>query len=236
MYQTYIFDLYGTLIDIETDENCPQLWDAMMHHFRYKGMETTAAELKRLVDEEVERQLSEERKKCEVPDFVMEEVLAEVASKLNGKPSKAWLQETVRWFRTVSMRHIALYDGVVEILESLRAKGKKVYLLSNGQKTFIEAELKRLGIYKLFHGIAISSEAKLSKPDPLFYQYLSRTYGADLSSAIMIGNDPRTDLEGARRIGIDACYLHTASSPDNMKVESKYQIWDGDLRQIPDWA
>ncbi|MBW7477242.1 HAD family hydrolase [Paenibacillus oenotherae] len=235
MYQTYIFDLYGTLIDIETDEDCPQLWEAMMHHFRYEGMETTGTELKELVAREVERQLSIARENCEFPDFIMEEVLAEIAAKLGGKPSSAWLNETVRWFRTVSMRHIALYDGVIEILESLRDKGKKIYLLSNGQKTFIEAELKRLGIYHLFDGIAISSEARLSKPDPLFYHYLADTYGADLSSAIMIGNDPRTDLEGARRIGIDACYLHTASSPENMKVECKYQVWDGDQRQIPGW-
>ncbi len=28
-YQNYIFDLYGTLLDIRTDEDDPLLWDRM---------------------------------------------------------------------------------------------------------------------------------------------------------------------------------------------------------------
>lgn len=92
-----------------------------------------------------------------------------------------------------------------------------------------------LGIIHLFDGIAISSEAGVSKPDPLFYSYLVDKYEADLSSTIMIGNDPRTDIEGALKVGIDSCYTHTASSPSNMVVKSTYSIWDGDLRLIPGW-
>ncbi|MNL59943.1 Pyrimidine 5'-nucleotidase YjjG [compost metagenome] len=122
-----------------------------------------------------------------------------------------------------------------EILRRLRSSGKKVFLLSNGQKTFIEAELTMLGILHLFDGVAISSEAGISKPDPLFYRYLTEKYGADLSSAIMIGNDPRTDMAGAAAVGIDSCYIRTASSPADVPVQSTVQIWDGDLRKIPGW-
>ncbi len=235
MYQTYIFDLYGTLIDIRTDEEHPLLWDSMAVHFGYQGMETTGSQLRPLVSREIERLLATGRETYEFPDFVMEEAFAAVARELKGQVSNAWLNETVRWFRTMSIRRLALYDGVKEVLEALKGKGKRIYLLSNGQKTFIEAELRQLGILHLFDGIAISSEARTSKPDPAFYEYLQRTYGADLSSAIMIGNDPRTDLEGARRVGIDACYIHTESSPDRVEVTSLYQIWDGDFRRIPGW-
>ena len=28
-YQNYLFDLYGTLVDIHTDENDPRLWQRM---------------------------------------------------------------------------------------------------------------------------------------------------------------------------------------------------------------
>jgi putative hydrolase of the HAD superfamily len=154
---------------------------------------------------------------------------------MGGNPAQAWLHETVRWLRTLSMNHISLYDGAAEILHTLRSRGKKVYLLSNGQRTFIEAELTMLGILHLFHGVAISSEAGVAKPDPLFYRYLTDTYGADLSSAVMIGNDPRTDIAGAEAVGIDSCYIHTASSPEDIPVKSTVQIWDGDLRKIPGW-
>ncbi|WP_449599225.1 HAD family hydrolase [Paenibacillus sp. Marseille-Q9583] len=235
MYQTYIFDLYGTLIDIETDEEQSEVWERLALHFGYQGLSISGGELQERFLRERDLQLSEAARSCEYPDFVMEEVFRSVARQLGGEPDQAWLYETVRWLRTLSMVHISLYDGVAEILQTLRERGKKVFLLSNGQKTFIEAELTMLGIIHLFDGIAISSEAGVSKPDPLFYSYLVDKYEADLSSAIMIGNDPRTDIEGALKVGIDSCYIHTASSPSNMVVKSTYSIWDGDLRQIPGW-
>lgn len=235
MSQTYIFDLYGTLIDIKTDEEQPEVWERLSLHFGYQGMDITGTDLQERFLLESDLQFAEAGQHCEYPDFVMEEVFRSVARQLGGEPDQAWLYETVRWLRTLSMIHISLYDGVIEILQALRDRGKKVFLLSNGQKTFIEAELRMLGILYLFDGIAISSEAGISKPDPLFYRYLVETYDADLSSAIMIGNDPRTDIEGALRIGIDSCYIHTVSSPPNMRVESTLQIWDGDLRKIPGW-
>ncbi|GGF93469.1 haloacid dehalogenase [Paenibacillus albidus] len=235
MYQTYIFDLYGTLIDIETDEDNPEVWERLSLHFSYHGMGISGEELQRRYIQERDRQLAEAALYCQYPDFVMEEVFRAVARRLGGEPGQAWLHETVRWVRTLSMIHISLYDGVAEILQTLRARGKKVFLLSNGQKTFVEAELTMLGILHLFDGVAISSEAAISKPDPLFYRYLSENYGADLSSALMIGNDPRTDIEGARAAGLDSCYIHTASSPSGIPVESSVQIWDGDLRKIPGW-
>lgn len=232
MYDTYIFDLYGTLIDIATDEEDPVIWDRLALHFRYAGMNAEGEALKAAVLAASRKQLEAGKTRFEYPEFVMEEAFGEVAAELGGSPSAAWLHETVRWFRTLSMRKLALYDGAAELLGTLRAAGKRLYLLSNGQRTFIEAELAVLGIRELFDGIAISSQAGVSKPDPLFYRYLEETFGANLSAALMIGNDPRTDLEGASRVGIDACYIHSESSPANIPVSCKHQIWDGDLRRI----
>lgn len=232
MYNNYIFDLYGTLIDIHTDENSPELWERLSLHFRYSGIPAEPKELALEFQEEIGRQMAAPRVKCEYPDFDMLETFETIAGRRGVEPAPGWSAETVRWFRQLSMRRLQLYDGVEETLQSLKARNKKVFLLSNGQKTFVEAELRVLGIYDYFDGIAISSAAGISKPDPLFYQYLVREYGADLSSAVMIGNDSRTDIEGARRAGIDGCYIHSNSSPDVTEVDCKYQIWDGDFHQV----
>ena len=45
MYKNYIFDLYGTLIDINTDEWCDDLWKKMAILYGYKGSHYTYDEL-----------------------------------------------------------------------------------------------------------------------------------------------------------------------------------------------
>lgn len=46
MYQNYIFDLYGTLVDIRTNENSPYLWRKMSEFYAALGAVYTARELK----------------------------------------------------------------------------------------------------------------------------------------------------------------------------------------------
>ena len=51
MYKNYIFDLYGTLVDINTDENKSELWDKLSLFYSLKGAKYDAKELKNLYSE-----------------------------------------------------------------------------------------------------------------------------------------------------------------------------------------
>lgn len=44
-YKNYIFDLYGTLVDIHTDENAPALWEKMCLFYGYYGANYSPEEL-----------------------------------------------------------------------------------------------------------------------------------------------------------------------------------------------
>lgn len=46
LYQDYIFDLYGTLVDIRTNEKKQALWNGMRLFYGYYGAEYTPEELK----------------------------------------------------------------------------------------------------------------------------------------------------------------------------------------------
>ena len=46
MYKNILFDLYGTLIDIRTNEDKPELWANIALLYGYKGAVYTADELK----------------------------------------------------------------------------------------------------------------------------------------------------------------------------------------------
>ena len=45
-YRHCIFDLYGTLVDIRTDEDAPGLWAAMADYYRAQGCDYDAAGLR----------------------------------------------------------------------------------------------------------------------------------------------------------------------------------------------
>ena len=45
-YENYIFDLYGTLVDIHTDEEKAELWEKLAQFYGYYGAVYTAEELK----------------------------------------------------------------------------------------------------------------------------------------------------------------------------------------------
>lgn len=53
-YTNYLFDLYGTLVDIHTDEEKLELWEKMSLFYGYYGAAYTAAELHEAYLQEVE--------------------------------------------------------------------------------------------------------------------------------------------------------------------------------------
>lgn len=51
------------------------------------------------------------------------------------------------------------------------------------------------------------------KPDEQFYRILIRDQRLDPKETLMIGNDPKCDIEGAAAVGFDTCYIHSDISP-----------------------
>ena len=45
-YENYVFDLYGTLVDIHTDEEPRELWEKLVLFFGYYGAHYTPEDLK----------------------------------------------------------------------------------------------------------------------------------------------------------------------------------------------
>ncbi len=236
MYKNYIFDLYGTLIDINTDEWCDDLWNKMTIFYGYRGAHYAKGELQkeygRLIDEE-KAAVRKRRSGYTTIDIVLDKVFKKLYTQKGVKATKAQVLNTAEVFRCFSTKYIKLYDGVTDLLDSLKAKNKKIYLLSNAQRSFTENELNMLGLTKYFDGICISSDEECSKPDSHYFEILFERYGLKKSESVMIGNDFSSDIGGAADFGIDSLYIHQSISPDiEGELRSTYTIMDGDLHKI----
>ena len=236
MYKNYIFDLYGTLIDINTDEWCDDLWKKMAILYGYKGAHYTYDELNSEYDRLVALEKVAVRKRhpeYNVVDIKIEKVFKKLFTQKGVKVTKAQVAFIAEAFRCYSTKYIKLYDGVIDLLDTLKAKGKKIYLLSNAQRYFTENELNMLGLTEYFDGICISSDEECSKPDSCYYKTLFDRYGLKKSESIMIGNDYVSDIGGAAHFGIDSLYIHQSISPDiEGELRSTYTVMDGDVYKI----
>ena len=234
MYKNYVFDLYGTLVDIRTNEDKAYLWDKMTELFGFYGAVYERNTLKKTYFQyckELEEQMKKEEEYPEIDlDVVIRRLFVDKGVEEVEQSTLEALQMTMR---VISTKFIRLYDGVIDLLESLKAKGKKVYLLSNAQKGFTRPELGYLGIEKYFDGILISSEEGCKKPGNSFYQRLLDRYNLNPKESIMIGNDSVSDILGACGVGMDSLYIHTEISPECVEdLKSTYTIMDGDFTKV----
>lgn len=222
-YKNYIFDLYGTLVDIRTNENKISLWKNMAQIFSMMGASYTGGELKRkykaLVQEERRQSFQKARAERQQENLKEEEVeicLENVFEKLLGDKGVSAGSQTIRQtglvFRSLSLDHIRLFEGVTQLFARLREGDKRIYLLSNAQRMFTEPEMKMLGIYDCFDGILYSSDEGVVKPSFYFYDALFRQYGLKKEESVMIGNEYQADILGAEGYGIDSMYVFTAQS------------------------
>ena len=236
-YDNYLFDLYGTLVDIHTEEDNPEIYERLAYFYGYYGAFYTGKELQQEYLNIINRQegiLKGDNHEM-FPEIQIEDVFMELFTAKGVTCDKTLAIHAGQFFRILATDYIKLYDGAKELLTFLKDQGKNVYLLSNAQRIFTAYEMQALGIYDMFDKVYISSDYKCKKPDLQFYQVPLTELSLDASKTIMIGNDSRCDIEGAKAAGLDTFYIHSNISPevkDFSKIQSTYILEEMDLHKV----
>ncbi len=208
MKENIIFDLYGTLIDIKTDEFSLDFWEdfalSTKNFKKYTPLELKDSYFKTVIE------LEKDKDEINITD---------VFNKLFPGLDEHVI-DTIAWsFRKMSYIKIKLYKKVDLLLSLLKSEGYKVYLLSNAQEAFTMPELIMFNLNQYFDDIFISSAHGLKKPNIEFYNKLIKKHKLDPSKTVMIGNDYNNDILPAKSLGMDTIYLETKTSPKQRKVE-----------------
>lgn len=220
-YQNYIFDLYGTLIDILTDEEDPAFWETVAQIYACYGCGYDGVTLMRTYRRMVRVAEEELRRATGVlyPEICLENVFWELL--LQGRAGKeaevlpdreTFLYGIANTFRVLSRKRLTLLPGTIETLDTLRKRGAGIYLLSNAQQIFTVPEMEQMGILSYFDEIYISSAHGMRKPQKEFLENLLEEQGLDRSTCLMVGNDPETDLAIAKACGVDGCLIRPGES------------------------
>ena len=213
-YTDLIFDLYGTLVDIHTEEN-DTVWEKTAFFFGFYGAHYTKDSLKQAFLAALARREAKAGQSYECfPDIPFEQVMAELFEAKDIRENAAALGvQAAQLFRIASLEYIRLYPGTLEALAYLRQKGLRLWLLSNAQQVFTAYELRLLGLGEQLDGICLSSDYGCRKPDVRFYRALLQEQGLSPENCLMIGNDRHTDIAGAKAAGLATVYMHTGLTP-----------------------
>lgn len=220
-YTDLIFDLYGTLVDIHTDENA-EVWKKTAMYFGYFGANYSGDDLHDAFTAAMRKREAQAGQSYECfPDIPFEQVMTELfrAKGVDQEADRLGIN-AAQLFRICSTEYIRLYPGVKEALTFLRQQGFRLWLLSNAQHVFTAYELRLLELDNLFDKVYLSSDYGCRKPDSRFFQALLQEQHLDPSRCLMIGNDRDTDIQGAANAGLATLYMHTDLTPPDQQPAS----------------
>lgn len=237
MFEACIFDFYGTLADIRTDEGRAQAWETMARFYGYYGADYDPAKL-RMAYERIVRRLSEGKKSLRTdghesfPEIRIEDVFRALFEERSVQADAPLVLHAAQFFRALTTEYLRLYEGATDMLQAVRDAGKRCYLLSNAQRAYTAYEMNALGVSGYFDGICISSDYDWKKPDVRFFRALMDKYGICAKKAVMVGNDGICDVAGAKEAGLSTLYVRSNISPDEPMPDADYVLESMDMKKI----
>ena len=118
-----------------------------------------------------------------------------------------------------------LFPNAEELLQTLKIRGFRLFLITNGDKTVQNTRLMKSGLVQYFEKVFISEEIGAAKPDTRFFDAVANAIdGFDKEKALVIGDSESSDILGANRYGLDACHVNLNSPPLSPAVFAKYTV------------
>lgn len=223
-YKTYIFDLYGTLLRHESDEKCASTWKKWLKYLDAIGIKHADYITFRReffdMDLKARHKITREEG-IKFPEIDVIPIYEELFNKYgNGVLDKDTLYRISFAFREASTSVMELYPGVEEYLAKLRRDGKRIFILSNAQRSYTEPEIKIFGLDKMVDDYLMSSDYHFMKPQAEFFDVLINKHDIDRESAVMIGDSKWSDIDGAINAGLQFIHLTGDNSADKFYIQA----------------
>ncbi len=100
--------------------------------------------------------------------------------------------------------NMELFPGALSTLETIKRQGLKIAVVTDLTADIQVLKLKKLGINQYVDYLVTSEEADADKPNPKVGDLMIKKVGVSKEEIIMIGNNPKTDIQLAHNIGVDS--------------------------------
>jgi putative hydrolase of the HAD superfamily len=230
-----LFDLYGTLIDIETDERDWSAYLNLAKYLSYRGVSLSADEIRWFYFEKMHQHRVASREKHPEMDVrkiwyeILKEHEAPELYRLNLDEG-TFLSDFAALQRALTRKRFMLYPPALYLLQLLKPR-YRLGIVSDCQVDYAIPEMKILGIYGFFNSIVVSAEHGFRKPDQRLFELCLSQLQVEPHQAVFVGNDAYRDIGGAKSVGMKTILVMSpqgsketsAGEPDH-KVDDLHQV------------
>jgi putative hydrolase of the HAD superfamily len=111
-------------------------------------------------------------------------------------------------YNAYRVKYYTLFPGAVELLRSLRERGMKLGIVTNGFSETHREKIVLLRLAEFFDAIFLADEVGMLKPDPLLFAHACRVLGGSPVRAAMVGDRYERDIRGAREAGLYTIWIN----------------------------
>src|SRR5579863_889711 len=170
-----LFDVNGTLIDIETDEWMEEAYRAIAHFLTYQGITLRRGEVRDLYFQIMKEQFAASKETF--PEFdvvgVWREVLRRCATDYTRSLGTEKLGQMPLYLaelqRGITRKRLVRFPQTQEILAQLKPL-YRLGVVSDAQSAYGLPELRAAGLADYFGSIIISGDYGFRKPDPRLFR------------------------------------------------------------------
>lgn len=120
-------------------------------------------------------------------------------------------------YLTLSPLKVNLFPYTHEILSYLKEK-YTLHLITNGFEEVQHIKIDASDLRKYFTEIITSEMAGCKKPNPRIFEFAMDRAGAKAEESVMIGDDLRVDILGAKGAEIDQIFVNYDSVPHSEEI------------------
>lgn len=117
------------------------------------------------------------------------------------------LQEIIQAHWRPYIQNVRVRRGVKKLLKYLKKMGFKLGIVANIWSGGMNPVLERLGLEKFFDTTVASIDVGFKKPDLKIFHLALDHLELSPEEVIMVGDNPRTDIQGAYNLGIGTVRL-----------------------------
>lgn len=108
------------------------------------------------------------------------------------------------------MQIAVAFDFTIPTLQSLKEKGYKLGLITNGNHALQMKKLEMLGLHNAFDEIIISHDYNTDKPDRFLFDKMAELLGFKAQQMLYVGDNPLNDVDAARKAGYTPVWVKTS--------------------------